>query len=365
MSSERKAEHIKVCLEHDVSSTLSPGWEDVYLPHKSLPEINLEDIDLSVDFLGRRLRYPIVLSALTGGHPWSHTVNEVLGTVAQEFNIILELGSQRTLIEEPQSLTTYSIARERAPDAFIVANIGASQLIGQKNSSTLSINQIKRCIEAVRADALAVHLNFLQEAVMLEGETRGKGCLQAIERLCSSISVPVILKETGSGISGSEAQVFRNIGVSALDLGGAGGTNMALVESHRSALHYSHQFEAMGKGFAGWGLPTVVSLVQCRSSELPVIASGGIRNGVDIAKALVMGADMAGIAMPVLKASVRGVEETVDLIKVFIGQLTAVAFLTGSNNLEEMKDKGYIVLGKTREWIEKSGYSVNTTCKET
>lgn len=359
MSSERKAEHIKVCLEHDVSSSLSPGWEDVYLSHKSLPEINLEEIDLSVEFLGRRLNYPIVLSALTGGHPCSQTINEVLGRVAQEFNIILELGSQRSLIEDPHSLSTYLVARERAPDAFIVANIGASQLRDQKSSLALSLKQIEECISAVKANAIAVHLNFLQEAVMLEGETRGKGCLEAITRLASSVSIPVIVKETGSGISGSQAHILKDTGVAALDLGGAGGTNMALVESYRAALHYSHQFEALGKAFTGWGLPTVVSLMQCRASGLPIIASGGIRNGLDIAKALAMGANLAGIAMPVLRSSVKGYEETVDLIKIFIAQLTAAAFLMGAKNLSELRGKEFIILGKTREWIEQSGYTIN------
>lgn len=359
VSSERKAEHIKVCLEHDVSSSLSAGWEDIYLSHKSLPGINLEEIDLSVDFLGRHLNYPIVLSALTGGHPWSQAVNEVLGRVAQEFNIILELGSQRSLVEDPGSLSTYAIARERAPDAFIVANIGASQLLDQTSSPALTLEQIKECISEVKADALAVHLNFLQEAVMLEGETRSKGCLEAIARLVSSVSVPVIVKETGSGIPGSHAGLFKNIGVAALDLGGAGGTNMALVESYRSALHYSHQFEALGKAFTGWGIPTAVSLAQCRTSGLPIIASGGIRNGLDVAKALALGADLAGVAMPVLKASVKGFEETVDLIKVLIAQLKTTAFLVGAMNSRELKEKEFIVLGKTREWIEQSGYTIN------
>jgi len=347
-------------LEHDVSSSLSAGWEDVRLSHKSLPEINLEEIDLSVDFLGRRLNYPIVLSALTGGHPVSETVNEVLGRVAQEFNIILELGSQRSLLEDPRSLSTYAIARERAPGAFIVANIGASQLLDQKSSPALSLKQIEECISAVRADALAVHLNFLQEAVMLEGEPRGKGCLEAIAQLASSVSVPVIVKETGSGISGSQAGILKNAGVAALDLGGAGGTSMALVESHRSALHYSHQYEALGKAFDAWGLPTVISLVQCRASGLPVIASGGVRNGVDMAKALVLGADLAGAAMPVLKASVKGFDETVDLVKVFISQLAAATFLTGARNLRELREREFVIVGSTREWLEQSGYAVNS-----
>lgn len=359
VSSERKAEHIKVCLEHDVSSSLSSGWEDVHLSHKSLPEINLEEIDLSVDFLGRHLNYPIVLSALTGGHPMSEAVNEVLGRVAQEFNIVLELGSQRSLLEDPHSLSTYAIARERAPDAFIVANIGASQLLDQKSSSALSLKQIEECISAVKADAIAVHLNFLQEAVMLEGETRGRGCLEAIALLVSSVSVPVIVKETGSGISGSQTSLLKGAGAAALDLGGAGGTNMALVESYRSALHYSHQFESLGKAFTSWGLPTAVSLVQCRGSGLPIIASGGIRNGLDMAKALVLGADLAGFAMPVLKASVKGFEETVDLIKVFIAQLKVATFLMGAMNSGELREKEFVILGKTREWIERSGYAIN------
>lgn len=360
VSSERKAEHIKVCLEHDVSSSLRPGWEDVHLSHKSLPEIDLEEIDLSANFLGRRFRYPIVLSALTGGHPWSQTVNEVLGRIAQDFNIVLEVGSQRTLVEDPGSLSTYTIAREKAPDAFIVANIGASQLLSQKSASALSLSQIEECMEAIKANALAVHLNFLQESVMLEGETRAKGCLRAIEKLVSSVSLPVIVKETGSGIPGSQVEAIKHTGAAALDLGGAGGTSMAMVESYRSALHYSRQHQALGEAFAGWGIPTVVSLVQCRDSGLPIIASGGIRDGLDMAKALVMGADLAGTALPVLKASVKGYEETFDLIKVYIAQLTAAAFLMGARNLEEMKRQEFIILGRTREWLERSGYSIKS-----
>ncbi len=342
----------------DVQSRTAAGWEDVYLCHESLPEVNLEEIDLSIDFLGKTLRRPFVISALTGGYPEATEINRNLAKAAQSFGIAMEVGSQRLLIQLPELARSYSIVREAAPDAFIIANIGTAQLIYQRGSSSYSLEQISKLVEVIEADALAIHLNFLQEATMMEGNTRAKGCTEAIGNIARSIGLPVIVKETGAGISKSQALRLKEEGVAALEIAGAGGSNMALVESYRAALHQDKRYQKLGQSFGGWGLPTAISILEAKASSLPIIGSGGIQSGVDAAKALALGATLVGVARPLLVCAVKGYESVVEFLEVFFDELAVAMFLNGASSVKELSRKKVFILGKTREWLKQLGHDL-------
>jgi isopentenyl-diphosphate delta-isomerase len=263
------------------------------------------------------------------------------------------------MVAFPEMAGTYSTAREAAPHAFIAANIGAAQLIAQKSGVNYTLEQIKGLVEAIGADALVIHLNFLQEAVMMEGESRARGCTEAIGRIASSIAVPLIVKETGAGISKSQALQLKSRGVAALDIGGAGGTSMALVESHRAASHQKQGFQRLGQTFADWGIPTAISIVEARSSGLPIIASGGIRNGLDAAKALALGANLVGIGRPLLShALTKGYDGVIEWLEVFFDELSVAMFLAAAATIEELNQKRLIITGKTKDWLEQLGYDL-------
>ena len=357
-SIERKAEHLHVCTTMDVEAKVEQGWEDVHLPHECLPEIDRNEIDLSVEFCGRHFPYPLIISALTGGHAKAVAINETLAKAAEHFGIGMELGSQSPLIDFPHLERSYSIAREAAPNAFLVANIGATRLIQQQGSTACTLEQIQRFIQVIRADALAIHLNFLQESVMPEGDAKAKGCTEAIARIAQAISIPLIAKETGAGISKAQALKLKENGASVLDVGGAGGTSMALVEAHRAALHQNLRYERLGQTFAHWGIPTIISTIEARASGLPIIASGGIRSGLDAAKALAVGANLVGVARPLLNCAIKGYEAVVDWLETFFSELSIAMFLSAARSIKELQQKKVVILGRSREWLEQLGYDL-------
>jgi isopentenyl-diphosphate delta-isomerase len=359
-SVERKAEHLHVCTTMDVEAKMEQGWEDVHLPHECLPEIDRSEIDLSAEFCGRHFHYPLIISALTGGHAKAAAINETLAKAAEQFGIGMELGSQSPLIDFPHLERSYSIAREAAPNAFLVANVGATRLIQQQGSTACTLEQIQRLIQVIRADALAIHLNFLQESVMPEGDAKAKGCTEAIARIAQAISIPLIAKETGAGISKAQALKLKENGASALDVGGAGGTSMALVEAHRAALHQNLRYERLGQTFAHWGIPTIISTIEARASGLPIIASGGIRSGLDAAKALAVGANLIGVAKPLLNCAIKGYEAVVDWLETFFSELSIAMFLSAARSIKELQQKKVVILGKSREWLEQLGYDLRT-----
>ena len=358
MSVRRKQEHLDVSLNCDVAARREEGWRDIQLLHECLPEIDRADIDHSVEFLGRRFDHPLVISALTGGCPEAAGINEALARAAARFNVGMELGSQSVLLRSAAMEYTYSIAREVAPTAFLVANIGASSLIAQPGRARCTLDQVMRLLDTIRADALAVHLNFLQESVMPEGDSRARGCLSAIEEVVRGLDVPVVVKETGAGISRAQAERLRDIGVAALEVGGAGGTSMALVESQRARRNNDPAHEALGSTFAHWGIPTAVSLVEARGSGLPLVASGGITNGLEAAKALALGATLVGVARPLHIAAARGPEAVVEWLELFFEELSVAMFLSAAATVPALRQRKTLVLGRTREWLEQLGHDV-------
>ena len=357
--STRKADHIDITTQRSVAPSLSPGWDDVHLVHHSLPEIDLDEVDLRVRFLGHDLRAPLLIASMTGGHPRAEEINRRLAGAAQEFGLAMGVGSQRAAIRRPELLPTYRVARDTAPDIFLIANVGAPQLIDQPGERALSTDQVQGLVSAMEANALAIHLNYLQEVVQPEGDTRARGCLDAIARMCAALSVPVIAKETGAGISRDQGRRLKEAGVAALDVGGAGGTSFALVESVRAGDRHLAGAERLGQALGEWGLPTAVSVVECADLGLPLIATGGVRGGVDAAKALALGADLVGVARPMLSAALEGDTALHAYVAELLHALRVVLFLTGCRTVQELRTSDRVVLGATAEWLRARGCGVS------
>jgi isopentenyl-diphosphate delta-isomerase len=314
----RKKEHVDIVLNSGSQYSKSTGLERVDFLHNALPEQNFDDVDLQTKFLGKTVRYPIIISAMTGGYAEAGKINKDLASAAQKHGIAFALGSQRAMLENPGLKETYYV-RDEAPDIPVIANIGAVQLKKYPVEKVLSL------VSLVEADALAVHLNPLQEAIQPEGDKDFSGVLAAIKNLCEKSDVPIIVKETGAGISQDVAIKLKQAGVSFIDVAGAGGTSWAKVEYAR---------KGPVPGFEEWGISTFDSIIQCRG-VLPFIASGGIRSGVDAAKTIALGAELAGAAYPFLKALK---EKRLDQeLTTWENQMRIAAFLTGSRTFEELK----------------------------
>src|ERR1051326_855296 len=231
---QRKIEHVSVALEQDVSAPQRASWQDIRFVHQALPEVDLDEVDTSVTFLGHRLRYPIFVSSLTGGHPDVTTINRNLARAAEQYGLALGVGRQRAAIVNPEVADSYAVTREQAPSALLIANIGAPQLIAQPRHAAFTLEQVQRAIAMISANALAIHMNSLQEAAQPEGDRRAVGEAKAIKALIEQLDLPVIAKETGAGVSREQALLLRSCGVSAIDVGGAGGSSMSAMEAARS-----------------------------------------------------------------------------------------------------------------------------------
>jgi isopentenyl-diphosphate delta-isomerase len=314
----RKNEHVELVIKEGAQYGKPTGFEHVDLIHNSLPEISLEDVDLSTEFMGRKIKYPMLITGMTGGYEDALAINRALAEIAQKYGLAFGLGSQRAMIESPGLARTYAV-RDVAPDIPILGNIGAYQLKKYKFS------QIESMVSSVEADALAIHLNPLQEVIQKEGDTDYSGVVDAISKTCEKLDVPVIVKETGAGMSQDVALKLKEAGASWLDIAGAGGTSWSRVEYLRNGAV---------PGFEEWGIPTLESLVVCRG-VLPIVASGGLRNGVDAAKAIALGATMAGAAYPFIMALREARIE--EFVTTFTSQMKIAAYLTGSKNLLELK----------------------------
>ena len=329
VTAERKADHIRVNLEEDVDSGLIAGFEHLHFEHNALPEIDLDDIDLTQDFLGKTLAAPLLISSMTGGTVQASEINRNLAIAAQEAGIAMGLGSQRVAIEDPGLSDTFNM-RDVAPDALMFANLGAVQL-----NYGYGAEEAQRAIDMIEADALVLHLNALQEAVQPEGDTKFGSLLSKIEVLVAFVSVPVIAKEVGWGISGRVAKRLVEAGIAIVDVAGAGGTSWSQVEMHRAAEEKQADLAAR---FVDWGIPTAEAVRQVRAAlpDIPVIASGGLRSGLDIAKSIALGAQLGGMAGPFLRAAVESSEAVTDLIHQTVRELRVCMFATGSRDLKSL-----------------------------
>jgi isopentenyl-diphosphate delta-isomerase len=330
----RKADHLRVCLQEDVQfRETTSGLERYRFIHCCLPELDIGEVDLTTSFLGKTLSAPLLISSMTGGTEQAKTINFRLAEAAQQHRLAMGVGSQRVAVESPDVAVTFAV-RSVAPDILLFANLGAVQL-----NYRYGLDECRKVVDLLEADALILHLNPLQECVQTGGDTNFRGLLSKIERLCERLPVPVIAKEVGNGISAPIAGKLIEAGVAAIDVAGAGGTSWAKVEGERAT---DARQRRLGMTFADWGLPTAECITSIRAiaPHIPLIASGGLRNGLDAAKAIALGADLAGMALPFLQAAHDSEEALHELVEFLKAELTTTLFCTGNPTLNALKQTG-------------------------
>lgn len=356
---KRKADHIKICLDQLAQAKeATSGFEDIQFIHKALPEINKNKIDLSSKFLGHKLSAPLIVGAMTGGTPEAEKINSVIAESVEKLQLGMGVGSQRVALEDKNLEKTFAIARKKAPNAFLIANIGGVQLV-----HGYGVKEIKKIIQMIDADAVAIHLNALQEAIQPEGQTNFEGITKKIAEITDAIDKPVIVKETGCGIALEEVRKLEAAGVKAIDVGGVGGTSFAAVEFYRTQDEENQNQRLLGDAFWDWGIPTATCIAEANQVKIPIIASGGIRTGLDIAKALAMNATLTSIARPVLRAAVCGVKETSNLLSFLLAELKNVMFLVGAKKINDLTKTPVIITGKTAEWLKLRGCDLEKYAK--
>lgn len=333
---KRKAEHVSICLNQDINyKKLTTGFEKIQLSHCALPELDFKEIDTQIPFLGKELSFPLIITGMTGGYSDAETLNEQLAEVCQEHRLGLGLGSQRQALDNAQYLESFLITRKIARDIPLLGNIGAAQII-----SAAQRRRVLKLMDRLQPEAIAVHLNPLQEIVQPEGDSNFKGVLDGLRSLVKAAPVPIIVKETGAGISGKVARRVNDVGISMIDLSGAGGTSWSAVESFRTdEPHFA-------KKFWDWGIPTVRCVQEVsKIAGIQLIASGGIRDGVDLAKACVLGAQIGGMATPVLKVLVeKGQEGLSKAIRLWQKEFRIAMFLTGCRQVPDLKKVDYFLI---------------------
>ena len=353
---QRKIEHVSIALGQDVSAPQRANWNDIQFVHQALPEVNLDEIDTSVTFLGRTLRYPIFISSLTGGHPDVTAINRNLARAAEQYGLALGVGSQRAAIVNPDLAASYTVTREYAPHAFLIANIGAPQLIVQSRHPAFTGKDAQQAIAMINANALAVHMNSLQEAAQPEGDRRALGEAAALKALTAQLTIPVIAKETGAGVCREQALLLRSCGVSAIDVGGAGGSSMSAMEAARSESRGDERTRNIGLLYRDWGIATPICVVEASVAGLPLISTGGVRNGLDIARALALGATLVGMGFPFLKAASEGYEQVCELLETVIAELKVAMQLSGASTIAQLQQVDIVVSGETRNWLTLRGF---------
>ena len=347
VTEQRKAEHVGIILNEKVEADYN-FWNDVRLIHESLPEVDYDDIDVSMKLFGQKLNAPIVIASMTGGFAGAKEINANLAKAAAQVGVGLGVGSQRAALENPEFEDTYAVVKDyEVPLRF--ANIGAPQLIEQEGKGSFGFEEAQTAMRMVGAHLLLVHMNFLQEVVQPEGDKRAKGCLSAIQQL--ALRLPVVAKETGAGVSRSVALELKTAGVKGIDVGGLGGTSFSAVEYYRARKEGATMKERLGATFWNWGIPTPASVVMARVG-LPIIATGGVRSGLDAARALCLGASAVGMAKPMLEAATKSSDEVVKELQLVIEELKAAMFLTGCANLDDLAGAQCIVTRPTSDWME-------------
>ncbi|MCX7790423.1 MAG: type 2 isopentenyl-diphosphate Delta-isomerase [Chloroflexaceae bacterium] len=329
----RKIDHIRIVLGEDVAAKgVSTGFGAYRLPHAALPELDLAEIDTRTTFLGKPINAPLLISSMTGGASVAERINLALAEAAERLGLPMGVGSQRAAVVDSRLAPTYQVRRV-APRIPLLANLGAVQL-----NYGFGVDQCRRAVEMIEADALILHLNPLQEAVQPEGNTNFKGLLHKIEHLCRTLEVPVVVKEVGNGIGPQDAQRLYACGVRIIDVAGAGGTSWSEVERYRQP---DEQGRRVAGAFADWGIPTTecIRAVRAALPDVTIIGSGGVRSGVDVAKAIALGADLAGTARPALASAIdeRGAEAVVEGLTAFIRELRVAMFCSGCATLADLR----------------------------
>ncbi|MCL2712622.1 MAG: type 2 isopentenyl-diphosphate Delta-isomerase [Methanomassiliicoccaceae archaeon] len=343
---ERKADHIEICANENVSQNYC-YWDDIKLIHEALPETNADSIDMSSVVLGKKLSFPFIVTAITGGFAGAKKINANIAEACAELGVGMGIGSQRAAVENIDKESYAVIKNYDIP--LVIGNIGAPQLVKQKKKNAFTDDMIKDAMELIDADVMAIHLNFLQEVTQPEGDTNSCGCLDAIRRLAKEF--PIIVKETGAGISSATAKKLNGIGIKGIDIAGMGGTSFAAVEMHRAIAKKDDVRASIGRTFFDWGIPAPVSLMAL-NTDLPVIASGGIKNGSHVASSLALGACCAGSADMILKDAMTSADAVKKRLITVREELRAAMMLTGSGNVASLMNAGYVVLGRTKEWMD-------------
>jgi len=328
---KRKEDHIKINLEQDVHSALTSGLEHIRFSHEALPELNLDEIDTKLVVFGKEIQAPILISSMTGGTSDAGVINFRLAEAAQHCGFPMGVGSQRTALEHPEQMSTFQV-RKVAPDILLFANLGAIQL-----NYGYGLEECQKAVDMIEANALYLHLNPLQEAVQTGGDTNWKNLASKIMKICRKLTVPVIIKEVGWGISEKTAKRLEECGVSAIDVAGAGGTSWSQVEMYRAPDEFTRNLAAT---FIGWGIPTAESITNVKNStpNMSIFASGGIKDGLDIAKCIALGSNLGGMASQFLKAAAVSTENVVSLMKLTQRQIQITMFASGAENISALQN---------------------------
>ena len=323
---DRKKEHIDICISKSVESG-ETGFSNFKFRYMALPNLDMSEIDTSTTFLGKKLRYPFIFEAITGGTEYAKKFNKTVAGIAQEYGLGMGVGSQRVAIEDESLSPTYQV-RDVAKDILLIGNLGAVQL-----NYGYGLPECEHAVEMIEADALALHLNPLQEAIQPEGDTDFRGLTDKINDISKKLSVPVVVKEVGNGLDFESA---KKLNVAALDCAGWGGTSWNIVESYRN----KGDMEQVGRSFSECGIPTSKAIIDLKPLNKPLIGSGGIRTGLDAAKAIALGADVCGFALPLLrKYDAGGEKEIKKFLDIFINEFITSMYVTGSKNISELKGK--------------------------
>jgi isopentenyl-diphosphate delta-isomerase len=351
----RKADHLRICTDERIAPDHC-YWDDIRLMHNAMPEINMDDIDMTAEVLGKKLEFPFIVTAITGGFSGAKKINENIAKACSELGIGMGVGSERAGVTgvEPAS---YSVIKDYDLP-LVIGNVGAPQLVPQKSKDRFTAEMVGQAKDLIDADYVAIHLNFLQEVVQPEGDCNGAGVRDAIRDLARQY--PLIVKETGAGIDAYTAQRLAGIGINGIDVAGMGGTSFSAVEMYRAEDIGDDMHAELGNTFFDWGIPTPVALQEAKCARLPLIASGGVLDGTHVAAAIAMGAQAAGAAKAILREateSAAAVKEKLLLIK---EELKVAMMLTGSANIDQLSKARYVVLGETRDWFEGLKWTQNS-----